>query len=408
VSSGTVPAQNGDAGVAVITVTPKAIPSAGNVAPGAYNDTLVVTPVSPFVTPTTINLQESASGAILSLNMDGGTDFGSVSPGQMPSLPFSVTNTGNVDAPLTVIVTGSGYDAGFVGDAGVAEAGGGAASGNVYFTPSSGGSDPGTLSISTTAPLCAAAPSADLTAVGAVPIATYSAPVAASATCNGTTTNGSLQISNTGAAPLTISNPASKNGTFTIVSSPTTIGVGSNDSIVIQPVAIGQGTAGGSTISDTLTFQTNEPGNPTRSASVGIAVMGANLTFTGISNATALITTPSCGTVDYSVSNTGNMDAVVVASGSYPDILDSEDSELTDFQFGGTFATPQLVSAGGSVADSLGSPLGECQGVSCTLDATEPFTTTDTSDAGTQVGICIPLPTLTVQYDYCSCNTKGC
>jgi hypothetical protein len=411
VSSGTVAAQNGDAGVAIITVTPKAIPFPGNVAPGAYNDTLVVTPVSPFVSPTTITLQESASGAILTLNMDGGTDFGSVDPGQSPSLPFSVTNTGNVDAPLTVSVTGSGYDAGFVGDAGVAEAGGGAASGNVYFVPTAGGSDPGTVSISTTAPLCAALPSANLTAVAAVPVATYaSAPVAPTATCNGTTTQASLQISNTGAAPLTISNAASKNGTFTIVSSPASpIGVGSNDSIVIQPVAIGQGTAGGSSINDTLTFQTNEPGNPTRSASVGTTVMGANLVFTGLSSGAALITTPACGTIDYAVKNTGNMDAVVVATGSYPSIQDTGGSKSTVFQFGGVFGTPQLVSAGSQVTDSLGTPLGECANVSsCTPQATEPFATTDTSDAGTQIGVCVPLATLTVELNYCACFPQGC
>jgi hypothetical protein len=208
-----------------------------------------------------------------------------------------------------------------------------------------------------------------------------------------------------GAATLTITNAASTSGTFTIVSTPSPILPGGNGAITIQPVALGQGTPGASTLNDMLTFTTNEAGNPTRSVGVATAVSGANLAYQGITGNAISIDTPQCGvSIDYSVTNTGNMPATVTATGSYPTDGDTAgDSDV--FNFGGTFSSATVIAAGSPVADTVRNQSLCLETSSCTLSTTQAFTSLNS--VGTAVGICIPLPALSLSLNYCDCQ-GGC
>jgi hypothetical protein len=389
-------------GKTTIDVTPKKITTPASVVAGAFNDTLVVTPSAPGVAPTTISLQESAAGAILAVTM-GTTGFGTVQ-NTSSSLPFTVKNTGNRDAPLVLTPGGTGYTASFTASS-TATANGGTAAGNVTFVPSSNGADNGSLTVTTTEALCTATPAAvQVTATGAVPVAQYaSGTIAIGSTCGGGAgTTGSLTVTNNGQSPLTVSNVASANGHFTFTT-PGSIAPGSKGAIGItaSAIAVGSGPTGGSTLSDTLSFTTNEVGSPTHQVDVTVAVSGANLKFS--TGNTATLTT--CGSTNYSVTNTGNLDGYITAGGTYPIDADSA-NDPTMFEFkAATFQSSTLIPTGGAlVTDTLDHDTGICAfGGICTYSGTQTFTSTNAS--GTQVGICVPLPTLDMSIDFgFNCN----
>jgi len=259
-SSGNVPAQ----GQTTLTVTPAQIPASGNTTAGAYDDTLTIaTPGVPGSQPTVVQLTESASGAILAIQMPT-TGFGMVS-GQT-TLPFTVTNTGNLAAPLTPVTTGPGFNAGFPGLT-VAQPGGSAVPGVAGFTPTQIGMVTGTLSVTTTAAQCAPPPAAlTLTGTGEFPVASFSTATLQTQpdTCGGGQV--SLTITNNGDLPLTISNVNSVNGYFLVDSAPTTIPPGMSGDIVIETNYDAELNCVDNF--DMLTFTTNEPGDPTYSVNV--------------------------------------------------------------------------------------------------------------------------------------------
>ena len=144
--TGTVPAN----GQFVINVSPAAIPVSASLTPGAYDDTLSIT-VAGFPA-VTIPLQESAAGSILTISMPS-TNFGTFTCKGANTLPFTVTNTGNVDAPLTVTASGAGFGASLT-VVNVATANGGQAPGKASFSASSIGSFAGQLTVTSTVPQC--------------------------------------------------------------------------------------------------------------------------------------------------------------------------------------------------------------------------------------------------------------
>jgi hypothetical protein len=393
VASGTVPGGTlTTPGTATILVTPKAIPVPASVTAGAFNDTLTVTPTAPGLTPTAIALQESAAGAILGVTM-ASSAFGTVD-NQPKALPFTVTNTGNRAAPLTLAVTGTGYSGAFTSSA-TAAADGGTASGNVTFDPSSNGADDGTLTVTTTEPLCSATPPAiNLTATGAVPVAAYpTTAVAVASTCGGGAgTSGGVVVTNNGDSPLTISGVTSAKGYFTFTTPASIAGGGGTGTIGVTAaaIAVGAGPLGGSTLNDTLSFTTNEIGSPTHTVPVTVAVSGANLAFS-----TGNTATTGCNDVTYSVTNTGNMPGYVTATGTYPEDNDSAGDGADVFAFEGTFSAATLIPVGGAlVSDTMGR--GNVCGIlaPCDFTGTQSFTSLNAS--GSQVGICQPLPPLTL------------
>jgi hypothetical protein len=384
----------------VITVTPKPVPSVSSVAPNAINDTLVITPNAPYVAPTTINLQETAQGAVLVVSEgDAGTSFGTVA-NTTGSLPFTVTNTGNLDAPLQLTVGGIGFDAGVA--PATATADGGTASGVVTFTPTTSGPASGSLAVSTTAIMCSAPPAlVSYSAEGEVPVAEpLSSSIALSATCGaGVGTAGSLLLSNTGNAPLSVVSASSQSGFFTVTAIPSGI-TSKPGSISIEANGIGQNLyAGGSSLSDNLLYTTNEPGNPQYTVPVTIGVNGANLSFGGddgglVGNTVVVVINDSaCNqSSSYAIMNTGNVAVSVSGLGSYPTDGDSDGGATDLFNFGDTFAATSAtqVGANSEVTDTVsGNSCGTAPGV---YFGTQSFSALNAT--GGTSGICIPLPTL--------------
>jgi hypothetical protein len=271
---------------------------------------------------------------------------------------------------------------------------GGPASSVVEYQQAASQAVSSSLVVSTPAPLCSVLPSPiPLTATGALAVAGFATtPIALTSTCGGTGSQASLKISNTGQGPLQIQSAASTSGKFTIVSAlPMTIAPGSNANLVIAATAVGQGTAGGTVIDDTLSFTTNEVSTQTepRTVPVTVTLTGANLSFVG--GSTLDIT--GCGGGSYTVQNTGNMDATVLGAAGYP-----TDSPFT---FGGTFSltgTPLVTAGGGTQTDFVSANLCAPTTPPCSLSAPpQPFDSTTPSDAGSSAaGICIPLPSLNV------------
>jgi hypothetical protein len=302
--TGSVPAN----GTATIHVTPKAIPATASVAAGAFDNTLTINTNAPAGSPMVIALDESAQGAILGLTM-ASTAFGNVVAGATGTLPFTLTNTGNVDAPITLTPSGAGYGAVFTGTA-TATATGGKAPGNATFTPAAAGLVSGSLSFSTTAATCAAVPGpVSLSGTGVGPVATYAAtPLTLTVECGGAASNvATLTITNSTAYPLSVT-ASSKNGLFNFTT-PTTFAIAANasGSVSIQApaVASGGGTAG--TSADTLLLKTNEFGSPTHSVPVSVQVNGANLSFE-----TPTVDLTTClGTQPITIQNTGTEAATV-------------------------------------------------------------------------------------------------
>ena len=399
-ASGNVPA----GGHATITVTPKAIAAPASVAPGAFDDTLTVTPTAPGTTATPVALTQSASGAILVISM-GTTNFANVQANQTGTLPFTVTNSGNLNAPLTLGTTGSGYDASFT-TAASAAANGGTAKGNATFSPEVLGVTSGTLKVTTTSAQCGTPPAAvALTANGQGPVAGVpSGTVDFAVTCGGgAAASQNVTISNTtGTAALTFSNVKSTKGLFTIVSVPASIAAGTSGSIVIAAKAAVIGSMlGGQAYADTLTFSTNELGTPSYTVNVSVAVSGANLAFVNGAGApfSGIFDFTTCSPdVPFGVTNTGNLPATVTCptqSGSA--------SRMED----GTFVNGVVVAAaGGTQSDTMhgfSNTISSCTGTDVYVFTEAP------TDA-----VCQPLAEvsgtqeLQVQYDYGAIGAGVC
>jgi hypothetical protein len=406
-ATGSIPAM----GTALVNVTPKPIPIPARLASNAYGDTLTIATNAPMVPPATVTLKESASGAILGVAM-GTTDFGPVSPGGMGSLPFTVTNVGNLDAFLTVSVTGPGFSAALPPGGDLLPAGG-TVSGNAIFSPMAPGPATGALYVWTAQVLCAPASQITLTAQGAYAVASFSSqPVTFAVTCGDPATPpGSLLIQNTGGSDLTITNVISALGRITITKTPGTIPAGQSGSISFTVNAPVIGTDKAGTYKDSLSFTTNEFGNPSYAIEVDVTVKGANLAFvdgTGSPITQVMASGPACSTpsfTPYGVANTGNVDVTVSVDPNDP--YPAAAHERFGEPDGGpaTFLSPQLVAAGAppvydSVAPRSNTTL-------CTGSDSFSFVVGGAADAASPP-VCQGLPSLVVDYSMPQPCVCGC
>jgi hypothetical protein len=275
---------------------------------GFYDDTLTFT--AQGETPVPIALDESAGGAILALTM-ATTNFGTVL-NTTASLPFTLTNTGNQDATVTVAAGGAHF--GETISTNDVPAGGSPVTGTASFTAAANAAAVGSLAVSASN-LCNPQPTTlTLNAVGAVPVATVGGALAVTATCGGAVTNATLALTNTGNAPLTLGSIASTSGYFAVVSSTSPIAAQGSGSIVIKGVVPPNPVGSNTALADTLSFTTNEVGLPTHKVAVGDTVMGANL---------AVSPNPVDGSCDegggpyFNVVNTGNLAATAQGGTGY-------------------------------------------------------------------------------------------
>lgn len=322
-ATGSVPAH----GSADVRVTPLAIPAQANLGSQTYGDTLTLSTTAPGVSPVSVALTQSAVGSIVGVSMPT-TDFGTLNPGGSATLPFTVTNSGNQTATVTVAASGAGFSAQLAAPTTVAP--NNPRSGTVTFTPTASGRSTGTLTVTPTTALCAPAPAA-IALSGAVtgPVASYTSAVAFVAVCGQQApTDKIVTITNSGAAALTIGS-VTTTAPFVVVAAPTgAIAPGQSATITVRAPAAVVGTdRGGTSRTGTLSFQTNEGGTPTRQVGLSVAYNGANLDYLDAQGQVIAPATPvynysvaACAATPnpnpwqaYSVRNSGNTDVTVTS-----------------------------------------------------------------------------------------------
>jgi hypothetical protein len=330
------------------------------------------------------------------------TDFGTVQANSTGSLPFSVKNTGNVDAPLSLTPGGAGFGAAFT-TAATATANNGTAGGNATFAPTALGPANGSLLVSTTAAQCGPAPaSIALKATATGPLAAVpGTTVAFAVTCGGGVSKSQgVTITNNGTAPLTFSNVITT-GRVKVVSVPASIAPGASGSIVLQANAATIGTdKGGTTYADTLSFTTNELGTPKRTVPLSVKVSGANLGFVDANGkAITSMTITACSTAyPYGVHNSGDLAATVTAT-SAPTQTGSGYAT-----FNSQFSQGVSVAANTTVNDAFRPKANQLQPPVCSGTDQYDYTTAKTDP------ICTPLPSpFPVNYAYTTdCGSGSC
>jgi hypothetical protein len=340
---------------AVINVSPNPIALPASVTANAYGDTLTVTSNAPGVAPATVTLLQSASGAIIAVNMPT-TDFGLVPINTAASLPFTVVNTGNVDATVSVGTVGSLWSSSLTGNK--ATANGGTVPGTVGFkTPDTSASQT-TLTATTTAPLCATIAPVNVTAQGEAPLANVTgAPFAVQNTCgvnNGSTAT--LTIANTGQTPLTLSNVNTNSPRLVLVSSVTNIPPGESGQIVVRA----RNPVGGTDFAAQpynvgINFTTNEVGSPTHTILGTVTFHGANLVLSTntINLSSAFYYQCSLGT-EYDITNTGDQAGTVsVTTAAYP-------YGFNGISFSGAFSSAVTLQPGDVVYDGVDTRSNTC------------------------------------------------
>ena len=139
---------------AMITVTPKTIPSTSATTADLYADTVTIsvpTLGSTFVS----SLHMTAEGAILSFNPTPTLDFGSLQQDKSRTKTYAVVNDGNVAAPITLTKSGSQYS---INPTSSTANAGSSVSLNASFNPTSTGTITGNIAVTTTAKRCAPLP----------------------------------------------------------------------------------------------------------------------------------------------------------------------------------------------------------------------------------------------------------
>jgi len=425
----TVDVPNGNVaanGTTVLHLTAAPIPVPGSVSANAYGDSLTVTTNAPSTPPATVTINESASGAILALSMPN-TSFGNVSANVQATLPFTVNNSGNTAAHLTLTPSGAGFGGAFGAGGSTANAGS-SASGNATFTPNNPGPATGTLTIATSDVLCSAPLGpVTLNANALVPIASYSAAtLTTSVTCGqGASAVLTVSVTNGGNTPLGISNVTSQNGRLSLISAPQPIPAGQSGNITFVANAAMVGTdVGGSVINDSLLFTTNEVGSPTHSVPVQVQINGANLQYLDMNqNPTTTLNMPfGCGSTFYYIANTGNVTAYVQGNSPYPGDgnIGFPCDEFRTFCYGGDSpvnsssivpAIPPFYCVGPAVAP--GSPVEDqvvvtTNGQVCAGPDSFGFEATDQFGSPNDAPVCIPLPPLTVEWSVPPNANGGC
>jgi hypothetical protein len=267
----------------------------------------------------TVGLSSTVTGAALAVTPAPGSTiaFGNVNAGSPASQSYSVRNTGNLAATVSIATTGPGFSA-TRPNGGTIPANGTNQTATVTQTVAQHGAVTGTLTVSSSTAQCTAAPGAvNLSAFGRTPTAIIGTVPAMSVACGtGTPATVSVSIQNTGDAPLVLN--ASASGGLVITSSTSmTIAAGASSAITLRPPASVIGSdLGGTTKSGTLTITTNEVTGATHQIPLASTVVGANLS---LRNAAGARITSATFTADMAcpasqaifIANTGNADAQV-------------------------------------------------------------------------------------------------
>jgi hypothetical protein len=142
----------------VITVTPKAIPGTSLTTPDFYADTLTVA-VPALAQSFVSSLHMTAEGAILAFNPTPTLDFGNQRKDTSKTKSYSVVNTGNLAAAVTLTKSGSQYSINPSPTNTTVNAASSTTL-NASFNPTATGTQTGTIAITTAVKRCAPLPAA--------------------------------------------------------------------------------------------------------------------------------------------------------------------------------------------------------------------------------------------------------
>lgn len=397
-ASGSVPA----GGSLNVTLTPKAMTAPRVITANAYGDTLTVTTNAPNDTPHVVDLQQSARGAILGTTFVAA--FGAQTVGTTTNHTLTVNNTGNASVNVAM-ATAAPFAVSPASPATLTVGAGLSANATVSFAPTVTAAQAKNLTFAVAGPLCGSAPATvGLSGSGTVPIFSTGGRITTfSATCGaGAVPSQTLTLRNDAAAlgKLLITNIA-KTGPFTV--SPTSLaaidpgGTGSLTITASQPV-IGTD-RGGQTDPGTITFNTNDPNNPSITVAIARAVHGANLDYAvragRILVPTSLVDFPGCPlqtpvpSDPFYIRNTGDEDVLTI-------------NTLTSGQW--TFATSAGLTSFGILAGNSMLMTGSYSGpvvASLPAQSVSPASSPSTN-------VCIPLPKLNVTYTLLPLSDTRC
>lgn len=306
----------------MVTITPKGIPGTASTVPNAFGDTLTITTNAAMDVPHPISLNETAQGAIISRST-GSLGFGNVASGTTSTVSYTFSNTGNVDATLTLT---NGNPA-FVQTTPltVSASAGTFATESVSFMPTMimSYSDIGLLALQSTVPLCGPFPgNLTLSGTGANP---------SLSAVPGTLNFGSIACATAPTTTQTVN--ITNNGPATTFSATLLKGAGSFFSVAPMSGNLGAGAmvplvVTGSTIPSIASTSSNAYGD-TLQVTTGLNnVVDVNLTMTalgavlGFSKASIPFTpatppnTPETTTL--TVNNTGNLSTNVTLTATSP------------------------------------------------------------------------------------------
>jgi hypothetical protein len=277
-------------------------PTAG----GSASGTVTVT-TDQLHSPMTISL--TGSGAVPGLSITpASVAFGSVVDGQTKSQTFTLTNTGS--AALTIpqlSVSGTGYSlSGLATPATIAV--GASTTISATFAPATAGSLPGTITILSNAPTSPSTVTLTGTGVATQPGVSISpASFAFGSVVDGQTKSQTFTLTNTGNAPLSISQLGVTGAGYSLsgLATPATIAVGASTSFsaTFAPTTAGS-------LPGTITITSNAPTSPSTASLSGNGVAGtlilsANPTSLAFGNVNAGVS--SSKSVTLTNSGTGNV-----------------------------------------------------------------------------------------------------
>jgi hypothetical protein len=379
---------------ATITITPNPIPQSVATLPGTFNDTLTLTTsgASNDTTPLVVSLTEGAEGVILAFNVSS-IPFGSIAAGTQQSSGFTVTNSGNVAAPITLATTTQVYTA--TPATGTVTAGGGQIAGNVTFAPPASGiyNDTVAVTLGNGATFCQPAPSIVLSGVGVSGGIGLSSNALSfgNVPCGTTAAAQSFTLTNAGNGPMTFSAQLQSGTAFTLGCTPSTACAESGSAwsgslaasgvatFTVTPQPIPQTSAVTPNLySDVVDINTNVVGLSSAQVSVAETASGAILSFspTAVSFGSVPITTTSASQ-PFQVVNAGNANAGVLVSSPNADFALSFDGGALDP------SADTAVAAGG--AQTFGATF--APGGSTSAQLSNLALTTDSSTV-----LCAPLP----------------
>jgi hypothetical protein len=308
-------------GSATVAVMPAQMPAVVAAVPGDFGDTLTITTTAAGDSPHVITLAQGAAGAILAFD-NSSIPFGNIPVSASQSAMFTVTNTGNSTAHVTLQSSNAVFAVSPSTSTAVAATS--SLSGTLTFSPTNTTPQTGTVTaaIDPQDVLCQPLP-AGITATGTgqnggVLLSTTSLDFG-KVDCGSKAASQTFTLTNSGNAPLTYDAPSLGKSPSPYMMSPSTGGsltAGQAVTFTVTPNAIPTtSTVQPDFYADTITFTTNVIADAAHVVNLHMTAYGSILSFSPASLDFGNVPVTQTGTGSFSIVNAGNATAhVTVAS----------------------------------------------------------------------------------------------